>query len=188
MSHNPTRPGVTGRTKQQHHQRMSAYTLIIIGTGQHHLGHNTGNPDRDADHQLKQVVAKLQATGQTIHAAAFVVNGVPEMLAGKPEDLPMLQTGGNEEKGVTLEMVNANVERVLNLLSADKQPAPEAPKQRRTRASQQPEKKEGGGGDDANAQVVNASTTAAPEPEPEPMVAAEPDAKQPPADAQEAPE
>lgn len=127
MSHNPTRPRVTGRTKPNNIQEMKpAYTIIIIGTGQHHQGHSTGNPERDADNHLKGVVDRLQATGQNITAAAFIVDGKPEMIVGHPEDLRTV-VPPEDVTGVTLETVNANVLQVINLLSADKQPNDEKP-------------------------------------------------------------
>lgn len=86
-----------------------AYTIIIIGTGQHHQGHSTGNPERDADHQLKDLVDRLQATGQNITAAAFIVDDKPEMIIGKPEDLSFDTDAAG---GVTLALIDEKIEQL----------------------------------------------------------------------------
>lgn len=64
-----------------------AYRIEILAEGQHHLGHTTGNPDKDADHLLKLFIPALEKHGHKITLAAFHHGENTDILVGSPDQL-----------------------------------------------------------------------------------------------------
>lgn len=64
-----------------------SYRIEIIAEGQHHLGHTTGNPDKDADNLLKMFLPALEKHGHKITFAAFHHGETTDILVGKPDQI-----------------------------------------------------------------------------------------------------
>lgn len=91
------------------------YLIILVGSGTHHQGNLNGNPAKDADHHLKNMVAALQAAGHNLDGVAFIAeNSPPEMLVGTPDKLPTI--GGESKDAVTLDTVHKDVLEVKAIL------------------------------------------------------------------------
>lgn len=122
-----------------------SYRIEIIAEGQHHLGHTTGNPDKDADNLMKMFLPALEKHGHKITFAAFHHGEATDILVGTPAQI--LPAPASTESPVLSE-VQANVLSVLvkldgltKLVKNATKPTPEP------KAPLPPKKNEGGAPD-----------------------------------------
>jgi len=120
---------------------MTKYRIEIIAEGQHHLGHTTGNPEKDADHLLKMFLPALEKHGHKIHVAAFHHHEHTDIIVGTPEQL---QAAPAQTESTLLTEVHTNVATMMVKLDAISrtiilQPTPKGATSPRT-----PKKIEGG--------------------------------------------
>lgn len=93
---------------------MSKYCIVIMGAGAHHLGHQTGNLEKDADYLAKGLLEQLKKGGHSIEAAVFLPEGgTEELLAGDIAHLYSVQTllTANPEKPA-----GTDLERAIEML------------------------------------------------------------------------
>jgi len=121
-----------------------SYRIEIIAEGQHHLGHTTGNPDKDADNLMKMFLPALEKHGHKITFAAFHHGETTDILVGTPDQIRPTPVAPAAESPV-LNEIHANVNSLVGkvdgltkLVKNATKPAPDP------KLPQPPKKIEGG--------------------------------------------
>lgn len=121
---------------------MSKYRITLIAEGPHHLGHTTGNLEKDADHLAKLFIQMLETRGHKISLATFHHGETTDILVGSPYKIePEVKESSESpvlseiQTGVASLIVK--VEALAALFKKQAKPAQEKP--------QPPKKIEGGG-------------------------------------------